>query len=284
VCPRSPCSQSFNQETEWKAKVAEKAAEEATEATEAEAEAAAEAAAAAALSALPSDDELRGTVKRVVAAIPPADMANVTRSQVIQKVADEVKVELAELMAHKKQLLRALVVEALTADAETEPAAAPAAPKAKPAAAPAPSKAKAPPKAKAKAKAKAKDPATPKKPASPYVFFLQQTRNQIAESNPDLKNPEIMKMVGQQWKQLSEQDKQVGRATVAHMDRCAWMDRAWIDAQCCSATCRLPCSLHREPPLRAPPTQQCTNSVCGLPPTWGKKICSNGHLPCTRAL
>jgi hypothetical protein len=52
-----------------------------------------------------------------------------------------------------------------------------------------------------------KPPMRIKRPRSSYAFFMKDSRQQIAESNPD-KNPrELMSYIAAAWKSISESDK-----------------------------------------------------------------------------
>lgn len=47
----------------------------------------------------------------------------------------------------------------------------------------------------------------PKRPQSAYMFFSKAARNQVKDDFPDAKPSEIMKVLGERWKALSEEDK-----------------------------------------------------------------------------
>jgi len=53
-----------------------------------------------------------------------------------------------------------------------------------------------------------KDPAAPKKPGSAFMFYLVSQRDDAKKKNPGLKLTELLKLLGQNWKELSESDKQ----------------------------------------------------------------------------
>ena len=64
--------------------------------------------------------------------------------------------------------------------------------------------------AKTKAKAKpTRDPKIPKMPLSAYMHFTRDARPRIIKRNPELRFGEIGKMLGQEWRELSETAKQV---------------------------------------------------------------------------
>eukprot|EP01066_Platyproteum_vivax_P009825 Platyproteum_vivax@DN4355_c0_g1_i3.p1 len=63
------------------------------------------------------------------------------------------------------------------------------------------------PKKTTKAK-KEKDPNAPKKPTTAYFAFMKERRPGVVEENPEIKNvAEISKILGSEWKELTEEDK-----------------------------------------------------------------------------
>ena len=52
-----------------------------------------------------------------------------------------------------------------------------------------------------------KDGDLPKGPKSAYICFTMSTRSVIAQANPDMKPAEVMKAMGEQWKDLDEKAK-----------------------------------------------------------------------------
>ena len=48
----------------------------------------------------------------------------------------------------------------------------------------------------------------PKKPLTPYIIFMMESREPIKASNPGASNTEIISLIGQTWRNLSEGDKQ----------------------------------------------------------------------------
>ncbi|KAH0788152.1 high mobility group protein B3 [Histomonas meleagridis] len=49
----------------------------------------------------------------------------------------------------------------------------------------------------------------PKRPRSGYLIFQAEVRPKIVEENPDILQKEIMKKVGQMWRDLSDEEKKV---------------------------------------------------------------------------
>ena len=60
-------------------------------------------------------------------------------------------------------------------------------------------------------KAKGVDPKPAKKksdkPLSVYMQYTNEVRNKVREQNPDMKMPEISKVIGKMWKELGEEGK-----------------------------------------------------------------------------
>ena len=54
---------------------------------------------------------------------------------------------------------------------------------------------------------KTRDPNAPKPPNNGYILYCTEMRPKIKEANPDMKGPEIMKMLGAQWKAESDSVK-----------------------------------------------------------------------------
>jgi len=52
------------------------------------------------------------------------------------------------------------------------------------------------------------DPNAPKKPYSTFIMFSNEFRAQIAEANPEMKQSDIAKILGTQWKELDDEDKE----------------------------------------------------------------------------
>jgi len=55
---------------------------------------------------------------------------------------------------------------------------------------------------------KKKAPKGPKKPLSPYVFYSKEQRPLVKAEHPELAFGDIGKFIAQQWKELSNEDKQ----------------------------------------------------------------------------
>eukprot|EP00124_Ichthyophonus_hoferi_P001680 Ihof_evm8s94 gene=Ihof_evmTU8s94 len=53
-----------------------------------------------------------------------------------------------------------------------------------------------------------KDPHAPKRPANAFFMYCQHHRAAAQEEFTDLRHPEITKILGQRWQQMSEQEKQ----------------------------------------------------------------------------
>lgn len=57
-------------------------------------------------------------------------------------------------------------------------------------------------------KKKRRDPNKPKKPKSSYVYFMEQCRQEVKEENPNLRPQHIMKLMGERWTKLPEEDRE----------------------------------------------------------------------------
>lgn len=57
-------------------------------------------------------------------------------------------------------------------------------------------------------KKRKKDPNEPKRPLNAYMLFSQANRDEIKEENPTASIGEIAKILGQEWKELSPEDKE----------------------------------------------------------------------------
>jgi hypothetical protein len=55
---------------------------------------------------------------------------------------------------------------------------------------------------------KEKDPSLPARPSSSYIFFSTENRERIRRENPDLTNREIMPKIGEEWRALSDKEKE----------------------------------------------------------------------------
>lgn len=58
-------------------------------------------------------------------------------------------------------------------------------------------------------KRKTRDPNEPKRPKTAYQWFSDDVREDIKESNPDADSKEIMKLIGQAWSEVKEDEKKV---------------------------------------------------------------------------
>jgi hypothetical protein len=54
---------------------------------------------------------------------------------------------------------------------------------------------------------KVKDENAPKRPKNAYMFYCEKTRQSLKEENPDMNMIEITKLIGVNWKKLSEEEK-----------------------------------------------------------------------------
>jgi HMG (high mobility group) box len=52
-----------------------------------------------------------------------------------------------------------------------------------------------------------KDPSAPKRPMSAFLYFSQGRRRKIKDANPKLKNTEVSRMLGEMWRNASEEDR-----------------------------------------------------------------------------
>lgn len=52
-----------------------------------------------------------------------------------------------------------------------------------------------------------KDPNAPKRPMSAYMMFVKTNRSRIVEENPGLKPPQVLSKAGEEWKELTSEDK-----------------------------------------------------------------------------
>lgn len=62
---------------------------------------------------------------------------------------------------------------------------------------------------KRKRNAKPKDPNAPKRPASSYILFQNEIRKQLKDQHPELTNAELLNMISDIWKKMSEDEKAV---------------------------------------------------------------------------
>jgi hypothetical protein len=69
---------------------------------------------------------------------------------------------------------------------------------------------------KRKREKRVKDPNAPKGPASAYILFQNDIRSAYKKEHPDMSNKELLRLIGDQWKTLSEDKKDV-RACQAYV-------------------------------------------------------------------
>ncbi|KAF8164910.1 high mobility group box domain-containing protein [Crassisporium funariophilum] len=61
---------------------------------------------------------------------------------------------------------------------------------------------------KRKRNTKPKDPNAPKRPASSYILFQNEVRKELKERNPLISNSDLLGMISEQWKNMSEEQKE----------------------------------------------------------------------------
>ncbi|KAF8169512.1 high mobility group box domain-containing protein [Pholiota molesta] len=61
---------------------------------------------------------------------------------------------------------------------------------------------------KRKRNTKPKDPNAPKRPASSYILFQNEVRKELKEQNPNLSNSDLLGLISEQWKQMSDEQKE----------------------------------------------------------------------------
>lgn len=64
---------------------------------------------------------------------------------------------------------------------------------------------------KRKRVAKPKDPNAPKRPASSYILFQNEVRKELKERHPDLSNADLLSLISEQWKSMSDEQKEASR-------------------------------------------------------------------------
>jgi hypothetical protein len=52
-----------------------------------------------------------------------------------------------------------------------------------------------------------KDPSAPKRPMSAFLYFSQGRRKKLKDKNPNLKNTEVSRLLGELWRSASEEEK-----------------------------------------------------------------------------
>lgn len=91
-------------------------------------------------------------------------------------------------------------------------------------------------------KRKPKDPNAPKRPASSYIFFQNEVRQQLKASNPNLSNSELLSLISKRWQEMSEEDKAVSLYDASFMRYtilmlCRFITKQWLAQR--SATLRI---------------------------------------------
>jgi len=61
---------------------------------------------------------------------------------------------------------------------------------------------------KRKRNTKPKDPNAPKRPASSYILFQNEVRKELKEQHPNLSNSDLLGMISEQWKHMSDEQKE----------------------------------------------------------------------------
>jgi hypothetical protein len=64
---------------------------------------------------------------------------------------------------------------------------------------------------KRKRNTKPKDPNAPKRPASSYILFQNEVRKELKEQHPNLSNADLLGMISEQWKHMSDEQKEASR-------------------------------------------------------------------------
>lgn len=64
---------------------------------------------------------------------------------------------------------------------------------------------------KRKRATKPKDPNAPKRPASSYILFQNEVRKELKERHPDLTNADLLSLISEQWKSMSDEQKEASR-------------------------------------------------------------------------
>lgn len=60
---------------------------------------------------------------------------------------------------------------------------------------------------RAASKKKTKDPNAPKRPMTAYMWYATEHREEVRKAHPDAKFGDVGKLIGEQWRALSEKDK-----------------------------------------------------------------------------
>jgi len=70
---------------------------------------------------------------------------------------------------------------------------------------------------KRKRPTKPKDPNAPKRPASSYILFQNEVRKELKERHPDLTNADLLSLISEQWKSMSDEQKEASRVLSTSM-------------------------------------------------------------------
>lgn len=82
---------------------------------------------------------------------------------------------------------------------------------------------------KNKSKKKVKDPDAPKRPLSNYMYFTQDRRAQVVETNPNASVTEVSKILGEEWSKLNK--GKGGKKGTKKFDDLAAKDKARYDKE-----------------------------------------------------
>lgn len=70
-----------------------------------------------------------------------------------------------------------------------------------------------------KRRRKDKDPDAPKRPITSYLIFQEAKRKEITAKHPELPYKEVLKLLGIEWKNMSDADKEVCFLLIVSQDR-----------------------------------------------------------------
>jgi HMG (high mobility group) box len=73
---------------------------------------------------------------------------------------------------------------------------------------------------KRKRTSKPKDPNAPKRPASSYILFQNDIRTELKKQNPNLSNPQLLSLISDKWKNMTEEEKEVRVRRVVSIPVC----------------------------------------------------------------
>ena len=60
---------------------------------------------------------------------------------------------------------------------------------------------------------KPKDPNAPKRPASSYLLFQNDVRQELKAKNPNMRNNELLSAIAKMWAEMPPEQKDVGAAS-----------------------------------------------------------------------